>query len=971
MNAVPRLALLALAVALPGGLGDPPAAPPSSRAGASRGAAPAVPAAPVASAVVVAPEPPPGADPEAAARAALAARAPAWGLTAAGAAQASLVGRHDPGAGPVVLVFRRRLGDVEVLGEQAAVVLDRRGAAVATLGALDGGLPRPGDGFTLGEAAAAARALAAVTGLEATPGALRRGRTAGPWQAFTLGDQGASARVRRAWLPGGGALVATWAVEVLGPAGEGRRAELAFLGDDGAVRSRRSLVFDAAYAWRVWADGAAPFLPWDGPGGLAGTPHPTGLPDGFQPAIAPQALVTLAHASATRPDPWLAEGATETTGNNADVYAVLGENPVTIERGAASGPAAFDRIADLSLPPAGATNRQAGLAHAFYVVNALHDWLADAGFDESAGNAQADNLGRGGLGGDPLVVQTQVPSVRNNAQMFTPGDGASPILQLGLFTGITGRYVAWGTPPAGRPDREEATSASFGAPVFDLPAPLVPVDDGVAPVGDGCDDGVWASDVAGRIALLDSTACAGDLHRFSDKALRAQARQAAGVLIANDAPGQYLFLSFEPADARVAIPVLGLKQEVGAAFRAAAASGGGAVPARMHRSAAAPTRDGAVDTLLVAHEWGHHVSNRLVGGGVGLGGLQPTALGEGWSDFLALLLAVREEDAGAAAQGGLYTYGSWVLGGAEGLFGGPNQSYYFGMRRVPYTTDFTRNALTLRHIQQGEPLPLATPGGAVIPFADNGLGISDVHNVGEVWATMLWECYAALLGDTTGPAPRLDFAEARARMLRYLVASLKATPPDPTFLQARDALLAVAQAGDPADLLRFRQALARRGAGQGATGPDVTSPDNRPVVESYLAPPPESPPPVITGLVPTSGPPSGGTTVIIAGSGFTPGARVGVGGVAAPVDAVTASTVTITAPPHASGRVDVTVTNPDGQWAARAAAYDYLAPPPPPPSPQPGSGGGCQSGDAGPLSLLVLLLAAARRPTRRAPPGRM
>jgi len=292
--------------------------------------------------------------------------------------------------------------------------------------------------------------------------------------------------------------------------------------------------------------------------------------------------------------------------------------------------------------------------------------------------------------------------------------------------------------------------------------------------------------------------------------------------------------------------VLGLTQAVGDAFRAAAAGGGGTVPVRMVRGAPAPSRDGAVDSLLLAHEWGHLLSNRLVGGGGGLVTPQARALGEGWSDFLALLLAARADDAwtdAGAGFGGAYTYGSWVLGGREGLFGGPNQSYYFGMRRVPYTVDPARNALTFRHLQAGELLPLTTPGGAAIPLADNGLGNAEVHNAGEVWATMLWECYVALLRDTLGPAPRLRFDEARARMLRYLVASLRATPPNPTFLQARDALLAVARAGDPADEARLWQAFARRGAGEGASGPAFDADDNRPVVESYLSPYPEAPTP--------------------------------------------------------------------------------------------------------------------------------
>jgi hypothetical protein len=99
------------------------------------------------------------------------------------------------------------------------------------------------------------------------------------------------------------------------------------------------------------------------------------------------------------------------------------------------------------------------------------------------------------------------------------------------------------------------------------------------------------------------------------------------------------------------------------------------------------------------------------------------------------------------------------------------------------------NALTFRHIEDGQPLPSGPP------IATGGLN-SEVHNSGEVWTTMMWECYAALLRDTQGPLPRLTFAQAQDRMKLYLVASLSMTPSSPTYLEARDAVLAAAYATD-------------------------------------------------------------------------------------------------------------------------------------------------------------------------------
>ena len=71
-------------------------------------------------------------------------------------------------------------------------------------------------------------------------------------------------------------------------------------------------------------------------------------------------------------------------------------------------------------------------------------------------------------------------------------------------------------------------------------------------------------------------------------------------------------------------------------------------------------------------------------------------------------------------------------------------------------------------------------------------------------------------------------------MRAYLVASLKLTPVNPTLLEARDALLAVAFAADHDDHALFVRAFAKRGAGPRAVAsPDRFTASNAGVVESY------------------------------------------------------------------------------------------------------------------------------------------
>src|SRR6185369_11102008 len=104
-------------------------------------------------------------------------------------------------------------------------------------------------------------------------------------------------------------------------------------------------------------------------------------------------------------------------------------------------------------------------------------------------------------------------------------------------------------------------------------------------------------------------------------------------------------------------------------------------------------RDGTIDNQIVAHEWGHFISNRLIGNASGLSNQVGRGMGEGWADFHAMLLTVRPEDALAAANanwGGVYA----LAGYASDALAPPDQTYYFGIRRYPYSTDMTKNPLT-------------------------------------------------------------------------------------------------------------------------------------------------------------------------------------------------------------------------------------------------------------------------------------
>jgi hypothetical protein len=89
-----------------------------------------------------------------------------------------------------------------------------------------------------------------------------------------------------------------------------------------------------------------------------------------------------------------------------------------------------------------------------------------------------------------------------------------------------------------------------------------------------------------------------------------------------------------------------------------------------------------------------------------------------------------------------------------------------------------------------------------------------------------------------------------------------------------------------------------------------------------------APAPTITSVIPNSGSRRGGTSVTITGTGFASGATVSFGGTAATNVTVASSTsITAQSPPHASGVVNVVVTNADKQSGTRTNGFTYVGRP--------------------------------------------
>ena len=256
----------------------------------------------------------------------------------------------------------------------------------------------------------------------------------------------------------------------------------------------------------------------------------------------------------------------------------------------------------------------------------------------------------------------------------------------------------------------------------------------------------------------------------------------------------------------ITIPVLSISLADGNALKARARRRPGE-RADVPRSPASSAT--ALDNAIVAHEWGHYLHHRLVD--CGITAVRRAERGLGRLHRAAMMLRDGDNLDGA------YAASTYAGAGLD-----PNDAY-FGIRRVPYSVDFTKNALTFSTsptASRCRPARRRQPGGPN----------SEVHNAGEVWATMLCEVLRRAAEGARGPGQTFDDAGAGWPTTWSPACSWRRA--EATFTEQRDAILAAAIAARPittpriptiagagADSLVLAQAFARRGAGTCAISP--------------------------------------------------------------------------------------------------------------------------------------------------------
>lgn len=468
-----------------------------------------------------------------------------------------------------------------------------------------------------------------------------------------------------------------------------------------------------------------------------------------------------------------------TRGNNVHAFHDADANYVSANDEPSGGAAlSFDQAFDPSLEPT--SNSQTAIIQLFYMVNMMHDIAYANGLTEAAGSFQTNNYGKGGLGDDEVNALGQfdsnIKTSRNNADFSTPEDGGNGRMRMFLWDRTANSYLTVLT-PASISGVYASSTSTFSPTISTTPitGKVVPAYDISSKPTLGCAAIENSIAVSGNVALIDRGSCF-----FKEKAIFAQNAGAIGLIICNFEEALVSMGGTTPT-ATVNIPVVMLEKSKCTAIREKITRGEDVSISFVTPNVSGPAfLDGTIDNGIIAHEYGHGISNRLTGGPSLAGCLgNDEQMGEGWSDFFTLVTTAKSTDTKEKIRGiGTYADNQPITGR--------------GIRSYPYTTDMNDNPETYESI----------------------IGVSGPHPLGATWAAMLWEVYWKMV-EKYGFNPDLINGNAgNNKAIKLVMEGMKLQPCSPGFVDGRNAILKadeVLYGGENKCLLW--EAFAKRGLG--------------------------------------------------------------------------------------------------------------------------------------------------------------
>lgn len=459
----------------------------------------------------------------------------------------------------------------------------------------------------------------------------------------------------------------------------------------------------------------------------------------------------------------------------------------------------FDFPVDLNEQPA--VYQEAAITNLFYWNNIMHDVWFQYGFDAPSGNFQRNNYGAGGSGFDNVNADAQDGSGINNATFGTPPDGQRPRMSMFLWSpvGPPGTPLTVNAPGSVAGDYE-AIEAGFGGSLTDTPIiadfALMVDNDTTGDANDGCDPITNGAALNNRIAVVRRGSC-----NFTVKVSSAQQAGALAVIVVTNTTDPIFAMGGE--DASITIPSVMISMADGEPIIDALLNGT-TVNGQLVADGP-PNLDGDFDNGIIAHEYGHGISNRLTGGPAAAGCLgNSDQMGEGWSDYFGLMLTIQPGAQATDIRG----IGTYVIG---------QDTDGNGIRPAPYTTDTAINNFTY---------------GAT----NNANILSEPHGIGFMWSTILWDMTWDLIARYGYDADLYNGTGGNNIAMQLVIDGLKLQPCSPGFIDGRDAILAADMANNGGvNQCAIYQAFADRGVGFSAAQGNT---DNRfDQVEAFDMPP--------------------------------------------------------------------------------------------------------------------------------------
>jgi len=509
------------------------------------------------------------------------------------------------------------------------------------------------------------------------------------------------------------------------------------------------------------------------------------------PTFGSRSTITNPWILAASPEGWHSDGTTHysiTRGNNVHAYEdTAGTNAVGFSP---DGGTSRNFNFPFSINGTAAANQSAAITNLFYLNNRIHDVFYTFGFTESARNFQWNNFGKGGLDDDGVFAEAQDGGGLNNANFNSPPDYYNPKMQMYLWSTVN-RLFFYNAPGAAIPRTPSAGTAQFGQA---LTATGVTGNVQLSSVLDGCTP-LAANSLVEKIGLVERGTCS-----FVVKTKNLQDAGALAAIIYNNTANGSTIGNMSGVDATVTIPSVLITNTEGEYIKTQLASGAVNVTLK-NDPATSVTPDGDFDNGIVTHEYGHGISNRLTGAGYNClsSSADKEQMGEGWSDFFALMLTNKAGDNATVARGmGTYVQGQDITGG--------------GIRPAKYSPNFAINDFTYTDTNGME----YNNGTAIVP---------DVHSIGFVWATMLWDLhwkYVEKYGYSSDVTA--NTTNGSSRVLQLVTDALKLQACNPTFIDGRNAILAaeLATTGG-ADKCMIWNVFARRGLGVNASAGSKTN----------------------------------------------------------------------------------------------------------------------------------------------------